>query len=68
MRENEERSEGELMLAMRREFLEQILTDPQWSERFEVAETTEQLIEVVEAYCKEKKFPTAPFIVVEKEG
>ncbi len=45
---------------MRREFLEQMLADPQWSERFEAAETTEQLIEVVEAYCKEKKLKLEP--------
>ena len=43
------------MLAMRREFLEQILTDPQWSERLEAAKTSKDLIEVIEAYCKEKK-------------
>ena len=43
------------LIAFRREFLEQVLADPKWSERFEAAETTEQLIEVIKAYCKEKK-------------
>ena len=43
-------------MAFRREFLERMLADTYWSERFEAAKTTEQLIEVVKTYCKEKKF------------
>jgi len=48
-------SKGVPFVAFRREFLERVLADPEWRERFEAAETTEQLFKVVEAYCKEKK-------------
>jgi len=43
-------------IAVRSEVFKKIKKDPWWSKELEATRTTEQLIEVIEAYCQEKGF------------
>ena len=45
-----------MTFAVRRKIIEGIQADPWWSKEYEAARTTEQIMEVVEAYCREKGY------------
>jgi hypothetical protein len=42
------------MFAVRWEVLEQLLSDPEWTRRFDKAKTTEEIEKVVKAFLKER--------------
>ena len=44
------------MYSVRGKILREIQADPWWSKELEAAKTTEQKMEVVEAYCLEKGY------------
>lgn len=44
------------MFAIRGEILKEIISDPWWKKELEVAKTTDQKIEVLVAYCREKGY------------
>jgi len=43
-----------MTFAVRRKIIEEIYADPWWSKELEAARTTEQIMEVLEAYCRKK--------------
>jgi hypothetical protein len=44
------------MFAMRRVILEELMADPKWGPKLEAAKTWDEVIKVVEAFCKAKGY------------
>jgi len=53
------------VFAIKRHVIKALLTDPEWSRRLEKAETSRELIRILEDFCRTKGFKVV--VIAEKE-